>query len=132
MYLFFVATHIVLSLLLVLIIIVQPGKGGDVGAAFGGAGGSTIFGPRGPSSVLQWVTTGVAVGFMVTSITLAWFSNKALLAGGEDVLDEIDAAIEAKEKAAAQPAVEPVPAELVAPAEELEMEPVSEEPVGEE
>lgn len=79
MYMFVVALHIVLCLFLILIIILQPGKGGDVGAAFGGAGGSTMFGPRGPTGLLQRATTLIAVLFMATSITLALYSNQRML-----------------------------------------------------
>ncbi len=91
MYLFVVATHVLLSLLLILIIILQPGKGGDVGAAFGGGGGgssSSLFGPRGPASLLARATTFVAVGFMGTSITLAYYS-KADLISNANVADEL-------------------------------------------
>lgn len=79
MYMFVVALHVVLCLFLVLIIILQPGKGGDVGAAFGGGSSSTMFGPRGPTGLLQRATTVVAVMFMGTSITLALFSNQRML-----------------------------------------------------
>jgi preprotein translocase subunit SecG len=80
MYLFVVALHVVLCVFLVLIIILQPGKGGDVGAAFGGGGGSssTVFGPRGPAGLLQRATTVVAVLFMGTSLTLALYSNQGM------------------------------------------------------
>ena len=71
---------------MVLIILLQPGKGGDVGAAFGGGGGGSMFGPRGPASLLSKATTGAAVLFMVTSMTLAWYSNKAT--SGD--IDEVD------------------------------------------
>ncbi|MCO4746294.1 MAG: preprotein translocase subunit SecG [Proteobacteria bacterium] len=79
-YLFVVSVHIILCILLVLVILLQPGKGGDVGAAFGGGGGGggQVFGPRGPAGLLARATTGVAVAFMVTSITLSLYSNKSL------------------------------------------------------
>ncbi|MCB9684512.1 MAG: preprotein translocase subunit SecG [Alphaproteobacteria bacterium] len=83
MYPFFVALHILLSLFLITVVLLQPGKGGDVGAAFGGGGGSTIFGPRGPTNVLQQATTVTAVLFMVTSITLAIYSNRTMLADAD-------------------------------------------------
>ncbi len=89
MYLFIVALHVVLCLFLILIIILQPGKGGDVGAAFGGGGGgSTVFGPRGPTGLLQRATTVVAVMFMTTSITLALYSNQRMLSNA-NVDDEM-------------------------------------------
>ena len=74
-----------LCVFLILIIILQPGKGGDVGAAFGGGGGggSTVFGPRGPTGLLQRATTVVAVLFMATSVTLALYSNEGMQSGSD-------------------------------------------------
>ena len=121
MYLFTVVLHIVLCVFLVLIIILQPGKGGDVGAAFGGGGGggSTMFGPRGPTSLLQRATPFVAVAFMGTSLTLAIYSNKSILADSQ-VDDELrrlaeeDAAAEQVEDGAPELLDEPL---VVPPAE---------------
>lgn len=80
MYLFTVVLHVMLCVFLVLIILLQPGKGGDVGSAFGGGmGGGNMFGPRGPANLLSRATTLVAVLFMVTSITLALYSNKKMM-----------------------------------------------------
>ncbi len=90
MYLFVVALHVVLSISLILIIILQPGKGADVGAAFGGGGGgSAMFGPRGPANLLSRATTVAFALFMVTSITLALYSNKRLLSNA-NVSEEIE------------------------------------------
>lgn len=120
MYIAIVAAHVILSLLLILIVIIQPGKGGDFGAAFGGAGGSTIFGPRGPTGALQQLTTAIAVLFMCTSIALAYLSNEALLSGSGDVLEEIErkaaerAANEAASRAEAEAALEAAEASLEA------------------
>jgi preprotein translocase subunit SecG len=75
MYLFLVALHVMLCVFLVLVILLQPGKGGDVGAAFGGGMAGGVFGPRGPTNLLSRATTIVAVLFMVTSISLAVYSN---------------------------------------------------------
>ena len=89
-YMFVVALHVVLCIFLILIIILQPGKGGDVGAAFGGGGGgSTVFGPRGPTGLLQRATTVVAVMFMATSVTLALYSNQGMRANA-NVDEEIE------------------------------------------
>lgn len=119
MYLFIVSLHVLLSVMLILIIILQPGKGGDVGAAFGGGGSSSLFGPRGPASLLARMTTFVAVAFMGTSITLAWFSKRELLSNA-DTTDEVrrleqmqkakvDAEAEEPEKAAEEVATPSVP-----------------------
>ena len=94
MYLFVVSLHIILCVAMILIILLQPGKGGDVGAAFGGGGGGTMFGPRGPASLLSKATTGAAVLFMITSMTLALYANKnnkgrAGIEGLDDVEDQL-------------------------------------------
>ena len=92
-YLFTVGLHVLLCIFLVLIILLQPGKGGDVGAAFGGGGGGAqMFGPRGPASYLQRATTGVAILFMVTSVTLALFSTMGWHNSGgvEDVVQSVE------------------------------------------
>jgi preprotein translocase subunit SecG len=122
MYPFFVALHILLCLFLILIIMLQPGKGGDVGAAFGG-GSSTIFGPRGPTGLLQRATTIVAVLFMCTTITLALYSNRGMM-NNANVDDELLRLQEQerlkKEQAPATPSPEglapAVPSEEIAPA----------------
>lgn len=91
---FVVGLHIVLCLLLVLIIILQPGKG-DIGSAFGGGGGASgVFGARGPAGLLARGTTVVAVMFMVTSITLAYYSDKAKMTGDGSEIDVRDEAFE--------------------------------------
>jgi len=90
-YMFVVALHVMLCLFLILIIILQPGKGGDVGAAFGGgSSSSTVFGPRGPTGLLQQATTVVAVLFMATSVTLALYSDRSMHAGSnvEEAIEE--------------------------------------------
>jgi preprotein translocase subunit SecG len=84
--------HVVLCILLILVIILQPSKGSDIGAAFGGGGGSsTMFGPRGPGSVLSRATTVIAVLFMVTSISLAM---RSVPKGGAGTALSDDAAFE--------------------------------------
>ena len=94
MLLFVTALHVVLCLLLILIIILQPGKGGDVASAFGGGASSAVFGPRGGGNLLSRATTVVAVLFMVTSITLAMYSDESMVSSGsiEDqlLLQEIE------------------------------------------
>jgi preprotein translocase subunit SecG len=116
-YLFIVSLHVLLCLLLVLIIVLQPGKGSDVGAAFGGGASNTIFGPRGPTGLLQRATTVVAVMFMGTSLLLAIYSNRGLM---EDA--DVDSAIQmklrerAEEKAKSTGEAPVLPDEAPAPA----------------
>jgi preprotein translocase subunit SecG len=65
-----IAIHVIVSLTLILIILLQQGKSADLAAAFGGQGSQTAFGPRSASNVLTKATTWLAVVFVVTSITL--------------------------------------------------------------
>jgi preprotein translocase subunit SecG len=67
--------HIVVCFLLIIIVLLQTGKGADIGAAFGGGSSQTLFGSTGPGGFLTKITTVVAIVFMVTSIGLAYFSS---------------------------------------------------------
>jgi preprotein translocase subunit SecG len=120
MYLFLVAFHVVLSLSLVGIILLQPGKGSDAAAAFGGGSGAGLFGPRGPASGLTQVTAVIAVLFMATSISLALYSDRRSMAGANDVQDALQrmqeeqkGASEAGGAGSAAPSPEASPVEAV-------------------
>ena len=65
--------HIMVCVFLVSIVLLQHGKGADIGATFGG-GGESLFGTEGPVPIMNKITTAVAVLFMVTSISLAYIS----------------------------------------------------------
>jgi preprotein translocase subunit SecG len=67
---FVTAVHIIVSLLLVVIILLQQGKSADLAAAFGGQGSQTAFGPRSAANALTKATAWLAVIFLITSITL--------------------------------------------------------------
>lgn len=66
----FTVLHVVVCLVLIGIILLQPGTGADLAGAFGGQGSQTAFGPRGTVSVLTKVTTWCAIIFAITSISL--------------------------------------------------------------
>lgn len=76
-----IVVHIVISLLLVGLILIQHGKGADAGAAaLGGGGGgasSSVFGSQGSASFLSRSSAILAAAFFVTSLSLAYFSNQA-------------------------------------------------------
>jgi preprotein translocase subunit SecG len=69
----FTVIHIIVALFLVVIVLLQQGKGADMGATFGGSS-QTVFGSGGPMPLLNKVTTAAAVIFMVTSVSLAYLS----------------------------------------------------------
>jgi protein translocase, SecG subunit len=65
-----VSIHIAAAVILVLTVLLQAGKGSGMGAAFGGSSG-TVFGARGPATLISKITCGAAVIFMITSLNLA-------------------------------------------------------------
>jgi preprotein translocase subunit SecG len=67
--------HVIVSIGLILVVLLQTGKGAEVGAVFGGSS-STIFGSSGAGNFLTRLTTGMAIVFMITSLTLGYFAGK--------------------------------------------------------
>ena len=72
---FITVVHIVVCVFLIIVVLLQHGKGADMGATFGG-GSQTVFGPRGAATILSKVTAAAAILFMTTSISLAWLSAR--------------------------------------------------------
>ncbi len=75
MYTLVVILHVVVSVALILVILLQTGKGADIGAVFGGGSSQTLFGSSGPTSFLSKLTAAAAISFMCTSLFLAYFSG---------------------------------------------------------
>lgn len=75
MYTLIVILHVIVSVALILVILLQTGKGSDIGAVFGGGSSQTLFGSTGPTSFLSKLTAGAAIIFMLTSLFLAYFSG---------------------------------------------------------
>ena len=75
MTLFITTLHVLTCLALIAIVLLQHGKGADLGAAFGGGASQTVFGSRGAGNFLTKLTTGAAILFMVTSLTLSYFAS---------------------------------------------------------
>ena len=71
-----VIVHVLVSMALIMIVLLQTGKGSDVGAAFGAGASSTVFGSAGSSGFLSKLTAAAAIIFMLTSLGLS------ILAGG--------------------------------------------------
>ncbi|HEY0160238.1 MAG TPA: preprotein translocase subunit SecG [Thermoanaerobaculia bacterium] len=65
-----VILHVIISLFLILVVLVQQGKGADLAGAFGGGGSQTAFGARGATTLLHKLTTGFFVAFVLTSLAL--------------------------------------------------------------
>jgi preprotein translocase subunit SecG len=86
---FLVVLHVMACSVLVLVVLLQRGKGSDVGAALGGGGSNTVFGSRGAGNFLTKLTTASAIIFMSTSLSLAYLGNESTnpLDLGDDVMD---------------------------------------------
>jgi preprotein translocase subunit SecG len=80
--------HVIVCVALILIILLQSGKGADIGAVFGGGSSQTVFGSTGASTFLSKVTIAAAVVFMVTSIILTYFSGKGGMMTERSVVTE--------------------------------------------
>jgi len=83
--------HIIVCIALIMIVLLQTGKGADMGAAFGGGSSQTLFGSTGASTFLSKATTAAAIIFMVTSLGLAYLSSHRT---GESIVSGTPAAVE--------------------------------------
>ncbi len=91
--------HVVVCLFLVGIVLLQHGKGADIGATFGGSSQS-LFGTEGPLPLLNKITTAAAIIFMLTSVTLAYISSQS---STSSVMSDISASQPAAKVEVAQP-----------------------------
>jgi preprotein translocase subunit SecG len=117
MYTVITIIHVLACIFLVLVVLLQTGKGADMGAVFGGSS-STVFGSSGAGTFLTRLTTATAIVFMLTSLSLTYFSARRNTA---TVFDSAPAAAPpgAAEPEAAAPEP-PAPAAPAAPAPQPE------------
>ena len=76
MYIALSMLHLLVTLGLILIVLLQSGKGADIGAAFGGGSSQTVFGGRGAATFLSKMTSALAILFMLTSLTLTILASQ--------------------------------------------------------
>ena len=121
-----ITLHVLVCIALIIIVLLQAGKGAEIGASFGSGSSQTVFGATGGKSFMSRLTTGAAVIFMLTSLTLAYFYGQP---GSTSVMP---ATVPTQTPQAAAPA--PAPAEQApaspAPAE-AKKAPVQAPPEGE-
>ena len=105
------AIHVLACLFLIVVVLLQTGKGADMGAVFGG-GSQTLFGSSGAGNFLTKLTTGTAIAFMLTSLILTWGANRS---PSSNLLDRLPAAqapaAPAPSAAPATPPANPAPAD---------------------
>jgi preprotein translocase subunit SecG len=91
--------HVLAAIVMIVVVLLQQGKGADIGAAFGAGSSQTLFGSRGAGNFLTKMTTAFVMIFMLTSVTLSYLTTP------RSVLEEIDPASIAEP--ATEPATEP-------------------------
>ena len=100
------AAHVLLAIVLVVLVLLQHGKGADMGAAFGSGSAGSLFGASGSATFLSRATGFVAALFFITSMSLTYLStNKTSSASAMSLMDQIEesenaAAIESEKKSA--------------------------------
>lgn len=78
MYMFLLVSHCLITAVLVVVVLLQSGKGGGLGAGFGGGGANTLFGSSGGSNFFTKLTMVLAGGFMITSLGLTVVKSREL------------------------------------------------------
>ena len=88
--------HVTIAILIVALILVQKGKGADMGSAFGAGASGTIFGAQGSANFLSRTTAILATIFFLTSLTLAYLNKGTVKT--ESVLDQIQTVVPVDEE----------------------------------
>ena len=123
------ALHVLVCLILILVVLLQSGKGADLAGAFGGGGTQTAFGSRGPASFLSKLTTVSAIIFMITCLALSLMGARTQ---SRSILDTTKgSAAPAAKPAAVQPqAPAPSPEEIKKMQSEIEAKQKQNPPAG--
>ena len=77
------SVHVMAALAIIGLVLLQQGKGADMGSGFGGGASSTVFGSGGAGSFMTRLTTGIAIAFFLTSFGLAFFAKEKSKAASE-------------------------------------------------
>jgi preprotein translocase subunit SecG len=72
-----VTLHVLVCIALIVVVLLQSGKGAEMGASFGASGSQSVFGAGGGNTFMSKLTTSAAIIFMLTSLTLAFISGKS-------------------------------------------------------
>ena len=100
---FLISLHVFVCIALIVIVLLQMGKGAQAGASFGAGSSQTIFGASGGGSFMGKVTAGAAVIFMLTSLSLAYFY------GSPESQTVMPSAVSVPAQSAQEPAALPSP-----------------------
>jgi preprotein translocase subunit SecG len=105
-----VVLHVLMALAIIGLVLLQHGKGADMGSGFGGGASGSLFGATGSANFLSRTTAVLAAIFFVSSLALAYFATQRPAESGS-VVDRARPAAEKK----AEPAKDAAPVEKPAP-----------------
>lgn len=86
---FLVVVHLIAATAVVVLVLLQHGKGADMGAAFGSGSSGSLFGATGSANFLSRTTAVLATVFFVTSLGLAWAATQRHTSGSAGVMGTI-------------------------------------------
>jgi preprotein translocase subunit SecG len=110
-----VIVHVLIAVTIIGLVLLQHGKGADMGSGFGGGSSSSLFGATGSANFLSRTTAVLAALFFASSLGLSYFATHRGESGGAGIMDSVKESPAAAQPAAPKPAAEqPKP---VAPAE---------------
>ena len=82
--------HVITAIIIVVLILLQKGKGADMGSAFGAGASGTMFGSKGSANFLSRSTAVLATIFFITSLTLAYLNKGTVVQNNDSILDNIN------------------------------------------
>ena len=103
--------YVLICLFLILVVLLQQGKGADIAGAFGASSSQTTFGPRGATNVFERITTWAFVAFSVLAITISLLQTRS---AKTSVMKGVDSKKSVPAKSAPAPAAPKAPAEVPA------------------
>ena len=123
--------HTLIAILIIVLVLLQRGKGADAGAAFGAGASGTVFGARGSSSFFSRATAVCATAFFVSSLTLAYLSSQGSSAPASLLEDAPPVEVEADEVPALNEETPVLELPSLEPAEDsFDLPSLEEEPAG--
>ena len=82
--------NVITAIIIVVLILLQKGKGADMGSAFGAGASGTMFGSKGSANFLSRSTAVLATVFFITSLTLAYLNKGTVVQTNDSILDSVN------------------------------------------
>ena len=101
--------HVITAIIIVVLILLQKGKGADMGSAFGAGASGTMFGSKGSANFLSRSTAVLATIFFITSLTLAYLNKGTVVQNNDSILDTINIIEENDQKNDSSPVSPQIP-----------------------